>query len=239
MRWGLIIAAVGIVGVLVVVPIINVFYEALAQGPYLHPEPGGCGHASRDHADADCGARSSGPQCGLRRGSSLGHRAVSIPGRAILTTLIDLPFAVSPVVAGLIFVLLFGLQGYFGLWLREHHLKIIFATPGLMLATAFVTCPFVARELIPVMQAVGTEEEIAALSLGANGWQLFWRVTVPNIKWGLLYGVILCNARAMGEFGAVYVVSGHIAGKTDTMPLRVEKLFQEYNCLVRSRSPRC
>ena len=132
-------------------------------------------------------------------------------------------------VAGLIFVLLFSLQGYFGPWLRAHHLKIIFATPGLILATAFVTCPFVARELIPVMQAVGTEEEIAALSLGANGWQIFWRVTVPNIKWGLLYGVILCNARAMGEFGAVYVVSGHIAGKTDTMPLRVEKLFQEYN----------
>ena len=151
------------------------------------------------------------------------------PGRTILTTFIDLPFSVSPVVAGLIFVLLFGLQGYFGPWLREHDLKIIFATPGLILATAFVTCPFVARELIPVMQAVGTEEEIAALSLGANGWQLFWRVTVPNIKWGLLYGVILCNARAMGEFGAVYVVSGHIAGKTDTMPLRVEKLFQEYN----------
>ncbi len=151
------------------------------------------------------------------------------PGRTILTTLIDLPFSVSPVVAGLIFVLLFGLQGYFGPWLRAHHLKIIFATPGLILATAFVTCPFVARELIPVMQAVGTEEEIGALSLGANGWQIFWRVTVPNIKWGLLYGVILCNARAMGEFGAVYVVSGHIAGKTDTMPLRVEKLFQEYN----------
>jgi sulfate transport system permease protein len=151
------------------------------------------------------------------------------PGRTILTTLIDLPFSVSPVVAGLIFVLLFGLQGYFGPWLRAHHFKIIFATPGLILATAFVTCPFVARELIPVMQAVGTEEEIAALSLGANGWQLFWRVTVPNIQWGLLYGVILCNARAMGEFGAVYVVSGHIAGKTDTMPLRVEKLLQEYN----------
>jgi len=151
------------------------------------------------------------------------------PGRTILTTLIDLPFSVSPVVAGLIFVLLFGLQGYFGPWLHEHDLKIIFATPGLILATAFVTFPFVARELIPVMEAVGSEEEIAALSLGANGWQLFWRVTVPNIKWGLVYGVILCNARAMGEFGAVYVVSGHIAGKTDTMPLRVEKLFQEYN----------
>jgi sulfate/thiosulfate transport system permease protein len=151
------------------------------------------------------------------------------PGRTTLITVIDLPFSVSPVVAGLSFVLLFGLQGYFGPWLREHDLKIIFATPGLILVTAFITIPFVARELIPVMQAVGPDEEIGARSLGANGWQIFWRVTVPNIKWGLLYGVILCNARAMGEFGAVYVVSGHIAGQTDTMPLRVEKLFQEYN----------
>ena len=127
------------------------------------------------------------------------------------------------------FVLLFGLQGYFGPWLREHGFKIIFATPGLILATAFVTFPFVARELIPVLEAIGPDEELAAVSLGANGWQMFWRVTLPNINWGLLYGVILCNARAMGEFGAVYVVSGHIAGRTDTMPLRVEKLFQEYN----------
>jgi sulfate transport system permease protein len=161
------------------------------------------------------------------------------PGRTILTTLIDLPFSVSPVVAGLIFVLLFGLQGYFGPWLREHHPKIIFALPGLILATTFVTCPFVARELIPVMKAVGSEEEIAALSLGANGWQIFWRVTVPHLKWGLLYGVILCNARAMGEFGAVYVVSGHIAGKTDTMPLRMRSYFKNTTCLVRSRLPRC
>ena len=126
-------------------------------------------------------------------------------------------------------VLMFGLQGYLGPWLREHDIKIIFATPGLILATTFVTLPFVARELIPVMEAMGPEEEMAAVSLGASGWQMFWRVTLPNIKWGLLYGVILCNARAMGEFGAVYVVSGHIAGRTDTMPLRVEKLFQEYN----------
>ncbi len=151
------------------------------------------------------------------------------PGRALLLTLIDLPFSVSPVVAGLMFVLLFGLQGYFGPWLREHGVKILFATPGLILVTAFVTLPFVARELIPVMEAVGPEEDVAAVSLGANGWQMFWRVTWPNIRWGVLYGVILCNARAMGEFGAVYVVSGHIAGRTDTMPLRVEKLFQEYN----------
>jgi sulfate transport system permease protein len=132
-------------------------------------------------------------------------------------------------VAGLVFVLLFGAQGYFGPWLREHGYQVIFATPGLVLATAFVTFPFVARELIPVLEAIGPEEELAARSLGATGWQMFWRVTVPNIKWGVLYGVILCNARAMGEFGAVYVVSGRITGQTDTMPLRVEKLFQEYN----------
>src|SRR5213083_1660023 len=144
-------------------------------------------------------------------------------------TLIDLPFSVSPVVVGLFLILLFGLQGYFGPWLRAHDLKIVFAYPGLVLATAFVTFPVVARELIPLMEAIGAEEEVAAVSLGARGWQLFRLITLPNIKWGLLYGVILCNARAMGEFGAVYVVSGHIAGKTDTMPLRVEKLFQEYN----------
>jgi len=150
-------------------------------------------------------------------------------GRTLLVTLIDLPFAISPVVAGLMFVLLFGLQGYFGPWLREHGVRIIFALPGLILATTFVTLPFVARGLIPVMEAIGPDEETAALSLGASGWQIFWRVTLPNIKWALLYGVILCNARAMGEFGAVYVVSGHIAGQTDTMPLRVQKLFDEYN----------
>lgn len=151
------------------------------------------------------------------------------PGRTLLTSLIDLPFAVSPVVAGLMLVLLFGAKGLFGPWLQAWDVKIIFATPGLVLATMFVTLPFVARELIPVMQAIGPDEELAAITLGANGWQMFWRVTLPNIKWGLLYGIILCNGRAMGEFGAVYVVSGHIAGQTDTMPLRVEKLFQEYN----------
>src|SRR5205823_575012 len=151
------------------------------------------------------------------------------PGRTLLVTLIDVPFSVSPVVAGLIFVLLFGLQGFFGPWLRDHGFKIIFATPGLILVTAFVTLPFVARELIPLMEAQGSEEEVAAVSLGANGWQMFWRVTLPNIQWGLLYGVILCNARAMGEFGAVSVVSGKVAGATDTMPLRVEKLMMEYN----------
>lgn len=150
-------------------------------------------------------------------------------GKSLLITLIDLPFAVSPVIAGLIYVLMFGLQGWLGGWLSDHEFKIIFAIPGIVLATTFVTFPFVARELIPLMQAQGKEEEEAALVLGASGWQMFWRVTLPNIKWGLLYGVILCNARAMGEFGAVSVVSGHIRGLTNTMPLHVEILYNEYN----------
>lgn len=149
-------------------------------------------------------------------------------GKSLLITLIDLPFSVSPVVSGLIYVLLFGLQGLLGPWLAEHDLQIIFAVPGIVLATIFVTFPFVARELIPLIQAQGQEEEEAALSLGASGWQTFWRVSLPNIKWGLIYGVILCNARAMGEFGAVSVVSGHIRGRTNTMPLHVEILYNEY-----------
>jgi sulfate transport system permease protein len=149
-------------------------------------------------------------------------------GKNLLLTLIDLPFSVSPVISGLIFVLVFGLQGWFGEWLREHDLKIIFALPGIVLATVFITFPFVARELIPLMQAQGTEQEEAARVLGANGWQIFRRVTLPNIKWALLYGVILCNARAMGEFGAVSVVSGHIRGQTNTMPLHIEILYNEY-----------
>lgn len=150
-------------------------------------------------------------------------------GKSLLITLIDLPFAVSPVIAGLIYVLIFGLQGWFGEWLLEHDIKIIFALPGIVLATIFVTFPFVARELIPLMQAQGKEEEEAALVLGASGWKILWLVTLPNIKWGLLYGVILSNARAMGEFGAVSVVSGHIRGLTNTMPLHVEILYNEYN----------
>lgn len=149
-------------------------------------------------------------------------------GKSVLITLIDLPFAVSPVVAGLIYVLVFGRQGWFGPWLMEHDIKIIFAVPGIVLATTFVTFPFVARELIPLMQEQGKDEEEAAVVLGASGLQTFWRVTLPNIKWGLLYGVILCNARAMGEFGAVSVVSGHIRGLTNTMPLHVEILYNEY-----------
>jgi len=150
-------------------------------------------------------------------------------GKSVLLTLIDLPFSVSPVISGLIYVLLFGAQGWFGPWLAAHDIKILFAVPGIVLATVFITFPFVARELIPLMQAQGSEEEEAAVVLGANGWQTFFRVTLPNIKWGLLYGVILCNARAMGEFGAVSVVSGHIRGETNTMPLQVEILYNEYN----------
>jgi sulfate transport system permease protein len=150
-------------------------------------------------------------------------------GKSLLITLIDLPFSVSPVIAGLMFVLMFGLQGWFGSWLSEHHMKIVFAVPGIVLATVFITFPFVARELIPLMQEQGTEEEEAAIVLGASGWQTFWHITLPNIRWGLLYGVILCNARAMGEFGAVSVVSGHIRGLTNTLPLHVEILYNEYN----------
>ena len=153
-------------------------------------------------------------------------------GKAFLTTLIDLPFSISPVVAGLMYVLVFGANGWFGHWLAEHDIKIIFAVPGIVLATVFVTFPFVARELIPLMQAQGNDEEQAAMVLGANGWQTFWHVTLPNIKWGLLYGVILCNARAMGEFGAVSVVSGHIRGQTNTIPLHVEILYNEYQSVA-------
>ena len=150
-------------------------------------------------------------------------------GRNLLITLIDLPFAVSPVISGMIFVLLFGAQGWFGPWLSDHDVRIVFAVPGIVLATTFVTFPFVARELIPLMMEQGPEEEEAARVLGASGWQIFWRVTLPNIKWGLLYGVILCNARAMGEFGAVSVVSGHIRGETNTLPLHIEILYNEYS----------
>ncbi len=152
-------------------------------------------------------------------------------GKSLLTTLIDLPFAVSPVVAGLMYVLLFGMQGYFGSWLNDRDIKIIYAVPGIVLATIFITFPFVARELIPVMQATGTTQEQAALTLGASGWKTFWYVTMPSVKWGLIYGIILCNARAMGEFGAVSVVSAGVIGESQTMPLRVEQLYKEYNAV--------
>jgi sulfate/thiosulfate transport system permease protein len=231
LRWSLISLAVTVIGILIVVPVVSVFYQAFSAGVGTYWK----------NLSADPDTRHAIMLTLIVAPLSVAANVIfgvaaawaitrfRFPGRTLLTTLIDLPFAISPVVAGLMFVLLFGMKGYFGPWLREHDIRIIFALPGLILVTTFVTLPFVARELIPVMEAIGADEEIAAISLGANGWQMFWRVTVPNIKWGLLYGVILCNARAMGEFGAVYVVSGHIAGQTDTMPLRVEKLFQEYN----------
>src|SRR5215471_10175549 len=219
-RWGLTSLAVAVVGVLVVIPVINIFYEALREGVgaywknlFLDPD-------TRQSIILTLTV----VPIALLANTVFGIAAAwaisrfRFPGRTLLTALIDLPFAVSPVVAGLMFVLIFGLQGWLGGWLREHDIKIIFATPGLILATAFVTFPFVARELIPVMEAIGSDEEVAAVSLGGRGWQLFRKITLPNIKWGLLYGVMLCNARAMGEFGAVYVVSGHIAGQTDTLP---------------------
>jgi sulfate transport system permease protein len=298
-RLSLVGLTLAIIAILIVIPIVNVFVGAFAEGPgvYWHSLFG-----DPDTRQAILLTLTVVPIAlfanlvfGIAAAWSVSR--FQFRGRTLLIALIDLPFSVSPVVAGLMFVLIFGLQGYFGAFLRrdgysvlpylfaflgaslpllafalfrptnpatrrgvwrysgvtvllgsvvvfaallftqqalhiwpEHKsLKIIFATPGLVLATSFVTFPFIARELIPVMDAIGPDEELAAISLGASGWQMFWHVTVPNVKWGLVYGIILCNARAMGEFGAVYVVSGHIAGQTDTMPLRIEKLFQEYN----------
>ena len=230
-RWGLTLAAVGIVGLLVVVPVVHVFSQALADGPGAYVR-NLVGDPDTRHAlllTATVAPVAVGANLVFGVAAAWAIARFRFPGRTVLITLIDLPFAVSPVVAGLMLVLVFGLQGWLGGWLRSHGVSVIFATPGLILATAFVTLPFVARELIPVLEAVGPDEELAAVSLGAGPWQTFWRVTLPNIKWGLLYGVILCHARAIGEFGAVHVVSGRIAGQTDTVPLRVEKLFQEYN----------
>ena len=226
----LIATALAFLGLFLLLPLLTVFVEALRQGlgAYL---------ASMTEPDALAAIR-----------LTLMVAAIAVPlnlifgiaaawaiakfeftGKSLLITLIDLPFSVSPVIAGLIYVLLFGAQGLLGPWLAEHGIQIIFAVPGIVLATLFVTFPFVARELIPLMQEQGTEEEQAARMLGASGWQIFRRVTLPNVKWGLLYGVLLCNARAMGEFGAVSVVSGHIRGLTNTMPLHVEILYNEYN----------
>jgi sulfate transport system permease protein len=298
-RYGLTGSALLVVTILIVIPVVNVFVEAFAGGvgAYFHnlfvdPDTR---HAILLTLTVVPIALVANVVFGVTAAWAISR--FQFRGRALLTALIDLPFSVSPVVAGLMFVLNFGLQGYLGpflrrdgysvmpyvvsgfavliwvvgyfllrpsdtllrrglwqrpqlvvplgslllfaglfalqkalhVWPENANLKIIFATPGLVLATSFVTFPFVARELIPVMDAIGPDEELAAVSLGASGWQMFWHVTVPNVKWGLVYGIILCNARAMGEFGAVYVVSGHIAGQTDTMPLRIEKLFQEYN----------
>jgi sulfate/thiosulfate transport system permease protein len=298
-RCSLIAAALTVVGVLILIPVANIFSAALSEGlsvyiKNLFGDPD-TRHSILLTLTVAPIALLANLVFGIAAAWTIAR--FRFPGRTLLTALIDLPFAVSPVVAGLMFVLIFGLQGYLGpflrrdgyavmpylvsfvlvialavvyfllrpispaarrgiwrhpwlvllvgggvafvllvlaqqylqIWPANQSLKIIFATPGLILATAFVTFPFVARELIPVMEAIGSDEELAAISLGANGWQMFWHVTVPNIKWGLVYGIILCNARAMGEFGAVYVVSGHIAGQSDTMPLRIEKLFQEYN----------
>jgi sulfate transport system permease protein len=231
LRWTLITLALLVLTVVVIVPVVHVFVQAFANGvaAYLRNI---FGDADTRHAilltlTVAPAAVISNVIFGTAAAWAIAR--FRFPGRTLLITLIDLPFSVSPVVAGLVFILLFGLQGYFGGWLQEHNIRIIFALPGLILATTFVTFPFVARELIPVMESIGSEEEVAALSLGARPWQMFWYVTVPNIKWGLLYGVILCNARAMGEYGAVYVVSGRIAGQTETLPLRVEKLFQDYD----------
>ena len=227
-KWLLVPAAMLLAAVFLLLPLINVFYEAFAKGGKVFFE-----------------AITSHDSCSAIRLTLL-LAVISVPlnvlfglsaawaiakfefrGKSLLVSLIDLPFAVSPVVAGLVFLLLFGLQGYFGAWLDAHDIKIIFAVPGMVIATTFVTFPFVARELIPIMQATGSEQEQAALTLGASGWQTFWHVTLPSVKWGLLYGVILCNARAMGEFGAVYVVSARILGRTETMSLRVQSLFED------------
>ncbi len=229
-RWTLTGIALAFLGCFIVLPLAAVFTEALRRGV-------GAYFASFKDADAISAIKLTLLTAAIAVPANVvfGVAAAwaitkfSFRGKSLLTTLIDLPFAVSPVISGLIYVLVFGLQGWFGPWLQDHDIKIIFAVPGIVLATTFVTFPFVARELIPLMQAQGADEEYAAITLGANGWQTFWRVTVPNIKWGLLYGVILCNARAMGEFGAVSVVSGHIRGETNTMPLHVEILYNEYN----------
>ena len=228
-RWSLTLIALGFIGLFLVLPLATVFTEALGDGI-------ASAWAAIQEPDALAAVR-----------LTLLAAAIAVPlnavfgiaaswavakfdfwGKGFLVTLIDLPFSVSPVVSGLIYVLVFGLQGWLGPWLQAHDIKIIFALPGIVLATVFVTFPFVARELIPLMTDQGRDEEEAAVSLGATGFATFWRVTLPNIKWGLLYGVLLCNARAMGEFGAVSVVSGHIRGLTDTMPLHIEALYNDY-----------
>lgn len=227
-KWGIILTAVGIVGLLVILPVVFVFARAFENGiakywSYLVDDEHTT-HSIMLTLLVAAVSVSLNVVFGVIAAWALSR--FKFPGRTVLTTLIDLPFSVSPVVAGLMYVLLFGQQGYWGPWLRDHGIEILFSPPALIIATTFVTLPFVVRELIPVMEATGSDEEVAALSLGASGWQMFWHVTLPNIKWGLLYGIILCNARAMGEFGAVSVVSGHQESSTETVPLRVEKLFQ-------------
>ena len=229
-KYSLLLLALGYLLLFLAVPLLAVFVEALRKGWLVYWE-------ALQEPDAVSAMRLTLLAAGIAvpanvlfgLTASWAIAKFDFRGKSLLLTLIDLPFAVSPVVSGLIYVLLFGAQGWLGPWLMAHDIKLIFAVPGIVLATIFVTFPFVARELIPLMQAQGREEEEAAISLGASGWQTFWRVTLPNIKWGLLYGVILCNARAMGEFGAVSGVSGHIRGLTNTLPLHVEILYNEYN----------
>ncbi|SMC17719.1 sulfate transport system permease protein [Andreprevotia lacus DSM 23236] len=229
-RYTLTTLALLLIGLFLVLPLFTVFYEALKKGWGLYltalVEPDALS-AIKLTLTAAAIAVPLNLVFGVAAAWAIAK--FDFRGKSVLITLIDLPFAVSPVVAGLIYVLMFGAQGWWGPWLMDHDIKVIFAIPGIVLATVFVTFPFVARELIPLMEAQGSEEEQAAMTLGASGWQTFWRVTLPNIKWGLLYGVILANARAMGEFGAVSVVSGHIRGETNTLPLHVEILYNEYN----------
>ncbi|HVO11677.1 MAG TPA: sulfate ABC transporter permease subunit CysW [Vicinamibacteria bacterium] len=225
----LVLAALGFLAVFLILPLVLVFAQALEKGVFAYlaaiREPNALS-ALRLTLLTAAVAVPANLLFGLAASWAIAR--FEFPGRSLFLTLIDLPFAVSPVISGVIFVLVFGRLGLLGPWLQAHQIKVVFAVPGIVLATLFVTFPFVARELIPVMQAVGREEEEAAVLLGASGWQLFRRVTLPNVKWGLLYGVILCNARAMGEFGAVSVVSGHVRGLTNTLPLHVEVLYNEY-----------
>ena len=228
-RWLLIALTLGFLAVFLLLPLVAVFAQAFASGVKTY-------FAALVDSDALAAIRLTfiTAGCAVLLNTLFGLAAAwaitkfEFRGKNLLITLIDVPFSVSPVIAGLVFILLFGSRGWFGGWLSEHDIKIVFATPGLILATVFVTFPFVARELIPLMQAQGTDEEHAALTLGAGGWRTFWHVTLPNIRWGLLYGILLCNARAMGEFGAVSVVSGHIRGVSNTMPLHVEVLYNDY-----------
>jgi sulfate transport system permease protein len=226
LKYLLITISVGFVGLFLVLPLAVVFLEAFSKGLSIYLQT----FQTRDSWQAiKLTLIATGISLPLNLvfglAASWAIAKFDFKGKSLLITLIDLPFAVSPIISGLIYVLVFGLQGWFGSWLADHDIKIIFAVPGIVLATIFVTFPFVARELIPLMQEQGVDEEQAALSLGASGWQTFWRVTLPNVKWALLYGVILCNARAMGEFGAVSVVSGHIQGRTNTVPLHIELLW--------------
>lgn len=228
-RWMLVVVALTFLTLFLAIPLMAVFVEALANGfgPYFSviAEPDAVAALRLTLLTAAIAVPAN-LVFGLCAGWAIAK--FRFPGRSLLTTLIDLPFAVSPVISGLVFVLLAGRQGFLGPWLAEHDIQVIFAVPGIVLASVFVSFPFIAREVIPIMEASGTHEEEAARVLGAGGWQTFWRVTLPNIKWGVVYGVILCTARVLGEFGAVSVVSGHIRGVTNTLPLHVEILYNEY-----------